>query len=64
VICSECLKSLTAAKSTRGRGARRVLPIVLAGVGLMIAWLWFYAIGRTLLLIPASVHDGTVWKAK
>jgi hypothetical protein len=30
----------------------------------MLVWLSFYALGRTLLMIPASVHDGTAWSEK
>ena len=61
VICANCLKQL-AKSSVRARdrfvGLRRAL---FCGLGLLAAWVYFYGIGRGLLLIPTSFHDGTVW---
>jgi hypothetical protein len=28
----------------------------------LITWVVFYYIGRLLLLIPSSFHEGTIWK--
>jgi len=41
-----------------------VLRGVLTVAGILTAWLFFYTIGRTLLLIPSTVHDGTAWESK
>jgi hypothetical protein len=61
VICANCLKQL-AKTSTRTRlrlgGLRRAF---FCGLGVLLAWIYFYEIGKTLLLIPTSFHDGTVW---
>ena len=64
VICAECLKNLVAAQSARSGGVRRILRGVLPIAGLLVAWLFFYGVGRTLLLIPVSLHDGTIWESK
>ena len=64
LLCVECLKTIVAGQAARLSGVRRVLRGVLTVAGILTAWLFFYAIGRTLLLIPSAVHDGTVWDSK
>lgn len=62
VICAGCLQQLTAPE---GRGARRFRWMGRAlGVAtcLLLAWLFFYGIGRALLAVPESFHEGTVWE--
>ena len=64
VICAECLRTLMAAQRSRAAGFRRVFGLLLPITGLLIGWLFFYTVGRTLLWIPASVHDGSMWESK
>jgi hypothetical protein len=64
VLCAECLKKLVARETVRTTALRRVLRGLLPIAGLLMAWLFFYALGRTLLLIPAAVHDGTLWESR
>jgi hypothetical protein len=64
VLCAECLKKEVARESVRPGGFRRLLRGLLPVAGLLIAWLFFYALGRTLLLIPSAVHDGTIWSSR
>lgn len=64
VVCAACLKRL--ARSVAGRrfrfaGQAAAVQFVL---GVMTAWLFFYCVGRSLLAIPDSFHEGTVWKSK
>ncbi len=61
VICASCLKRLVGAHSEHRRGARWIAASVLPFVGVALAWAFFYGVGRLLMLIPASVHDGTLW---
>ena len=63
MICAACLKKL--ARPTRGRRYRvaGLVVVVEALAGLLTAWLFFYAVGRDLLAIPDSFHEGTVWKS-
>jgi hypothetical protein len=61
VLCTECLKKVVVRESLRAGVGRRILRGLLPIAGLLMAWLFFYALGRALLLIPAQVHDGTVW---
>jgi hypothetical protein len=32
--------------------------------GWVLAWFFFYLIGETLLALPTSFHEGTLWKAE
>lgn len=64
VICAACLKKLS-----RATAGRRFRFASLAGVGqcllgVLTAWLFFYCLGRALLAIPDSFHEGTLWKGK
>jgi hypothetical protein len=61
VLCADCLKKLIASETVRTNTFRRLLRGLLPVAGLLMAWLFFYALGRTLLLIPSAVHDGTIW---
>jgi len=61
VVCAACLKHVFGEK---GATRRRILRIIAGGLpvaGLLLAWLIFYGVGRALMMIPASVHDGTAW---
>jgi len=64
VICADCLKKLIAGQPARSVSVLRLLRGLLPVAGLLGAWLFFYAVGRTLLLIPVPVHDGTIWGSK
>jgi hypothetical protein len=64
VLCVGCLKNIAGARIARLGGARRVLRALLTIAGVLMAWVFFYTIGKTLLLIPSAVHDGTVWESK
>jgi len=64
VLCVDCLKTIVAGQAVRRSGVRRVLRWLLPVAGTLLTWLFFYTIGRTLLLIPSAVHDGTVWESK
>ena len=63
VICAVCLR-----KTAEGeRGARRSLKgLVFAAkclAGLLVLWIVFYYLGQSLLLLPTSFHEGTLWRA-
>ncbi len=62
VICASCLKKVahTAAQPVRRR--LNLWPVVQSGGGVILAWFVFYTIGRMLLALPDSVHDGSLWQ--
>ena len=62
VICAACL-----GKPAKPPFAQRagLVALVRAGqlaLGLGITLLFFYVLGQSLLSVPSSFHDGTVWK--
>lgn len=61
MVCAACLKTILGKRSTERRRLRRIAGGIFPVAGLLLAWLFFYGIGRLLMLIPASVHDGTAW---
>ena len=62
VVCAACLKKILIEQSAKKRRFLRLVAAALPIIGLLIAWIVFYGIGRTLMLVPASVHDGTAWR--
>jgi hypothetical protein len=62
VVCTACLKKLTHAPSSRRFAFAQIIRFAAAAAAIFIAWFFFYLIGDLLLKIPASVHEGTLWK--
>ena len=63
VICSACLKKLATRRSSSISALGWLLRPAQVAVGVLVAWLFFYAAGRVLLSIPAAYHEGSVWQA-
>jgi hypothetical protein len=64
MLCSGCLHRL----KEGGRKARRrsgyYLSLTLQGMlGFIILWGAFYLVGRMLLVIPDTFHEGTIWES-
>ncbi len=64
VICAGCLKLHAAADARRRKPLRTLLSAVLPLAGFLIAWGWFYLMGRGLTAIPVELHDAAGWEAK
>ena len=64
VICADCLARLAAASAPVAKHARlrAIAPLPGAGLGLLVAWLAFYFIGRALLAVPDDFHASKLWK--
>src|SRR4051812_45708181 len=62
VLCANCVKKIL---SKSGRGVSFGLKL-LRGLHIflsfMLLWIFFFVLGRVLLAIPASFHEGDVWK--
>lgn len=56
ILCAPCLAAETATAAPAG-ASRAWLPFA-AAIGLAFAWLCFLGLGKALLAVPASVHDG------
>lgn len=62
ILCASCLKK--SLKPMPGRGFR-FAGLLHAGYclsGFLIAWLFFFYLGQTLLSIPSSFHEATLWQ--
>lgn len=62
ILCASCLKQLL---KSSGSGRSRFAALIGIGqflIGFLIVWLFFYYLGQALLALPASFHEGTVWK--
>lgn len=62
VLCARCLARGAGKVQDRHAPFAAVLRYGAAIVGITIAWWFFDMIGRGLILLPASVHEGTVWE--
>lgn len=61
VICASCLQKLAGEKKVarkRFGGAKRFFA---GAAGIIVAWIFFYSMGRLLLLVPTTFHEGTMW---
>ena len=64
LLCAECIKRLSAKRAGK-RGRLAWVKSALAGaLGLLLAWLFFYAIGQVLIEIPAAQDEGTAWQRR
>ena len=64
LICAGCLKKLAKATTRRRFRFANLAGIGQCLLGVLTAWLFFYFLGHSLLAIPDSFHEGTLWKSK
>jgi hypothetical protein len=64
VLCAACLKKLTRTASRRRFQFANLGVVVQCLLGVLTAWLFFHCVGRALLAMPDSFHEGTVWKSR
>ena len=58
ILCSDCLRQKSVASGNRVRGGlRRMAAVLSAAAGLAIAWLFFFLLGRGLLLVPTALPE-------
>ena len=64
VICAACLAKLTRPAAAKARGFRlaALRPWIAAFSGIVVAWLCFHSIGRTLAAIPSDFHASSLWE--
>jgi hypothetical protein len=62
VLCKRCLaKELEPSRFKRMR-AEWVLGAAYGLLGMSLAWVVFFYLGRVLLLLPDAFHEGTLWQ--
>jgi hypothetical protein len=62
LLCSACLKKASSVVAARHPGWRRAIPMLVAGLGVVLLWGVFYLLGNTLVKIPPEFHEGTIWR--
>jgi hypothetical protein len=67
LLCAGCVEKLMVGELTVGRSWRRataalIVPVLQLGCATLIAWLFFYWVGQTLLSIDPAFHEGTMWR--
>jgi len=61
-VCASCLRKLTSAGSDRRSALAGLFSVFSFFAGLIFLWLLFFYFGQVLLKIPASVHEGALWR--
>jgi len=62
VLCAACLARISSAELPRRRTLRSLRRAIQLGLGLLLAWFFFFAIGETLQRIPDEFHEGNIWQ--
>jgi hypothetical protein len=60
-ICAACLQKLAKPPLTKRRAFVGLMRALQCLGGILVAWFFFYLAGETLLGIPTSFHEGTLW---
>ena len=62
VLCARCLASMLRPGRARRSHFAQILRGTFAVLGIATAWWFFDLMGRGLILLPSSVHEGKVWE--
>ncbi len=63
VICAFCLKRFNI-RDVRRRRLALLVPLLQTLAGVLLLWSSFYLLGKVLLTIPSSFHEGAVWQQR
>ena len=63
VLCSICLAKIARPPLFRRPAFGRLVKAGQFLAGFIVAWFFFYLCAELLLSIPASFHEGTLWKS-
>jgi hypothetical protein len=63
IICATCLKKIVPAAQGKPADLSLVGHVGRCLIGLFLLWVFFYGMGRFLLALPESFHEGKVWQA-
>ncbi|MCK5545241.1 MAG: hypothetical protein KAI35_08485, partial [Desulfobulbaceae bacterium] len=61
VLCASCLEKQHASRPIRTIRFGGIVRIGQFLSGSIFLWLFFYYLGRILLSLPSSFHEGTLW---
>ena len=63
VLCSACLAKTVRVPLAKRFASAKILRLAHFALALLVAWFFFFLIGAGLLKLPASFHEGTLWRA-
>ena len=63
VLCTACLRKRLKTGTVGSFGFTILFKIGQLSLGIFLAWLFFYYVGRMLMAMPADFHEGTLWQA-
>ncbi len=61
IVCAACLVKIVARPKSARRRFAGVLRVGQCALGFFILWFFFYFVGESLLSMPTSFHEGTIW---
>jgi hypothetical protein len=62
VVCAACLKKLARVPLLERRGFAWAKRSFQCALGIFVAWFFFYLVGESLLSLPDSFHEGSLWQ--
>ncbi|RJP24321.1 MAG: rhomboid family protein [Candidatus Abyssobacteria bacterium SURF_5] len=62
MICAPCLAKITGKKKKRKARLASLSRTVLWCSSFLIIWIFFYLLGRGLIALPSSFHEGNIWR--
>jgi hypothetical protein len=62
ILCSACLKKLTRQPLAQRFAFAKFFRLAQFAFGILLAWFFFFLIGESLLKLPDSFHEGTLWQ--
>lgn len=61
VMCASCIEGSGQEENVRKR-PEGLLLLLKCAAGIVVLWLLFFFVGRSLLMLPTSFHDGALWR--
>lgn len=61
VLCNSCFQKDRKKNATEKGTRRKTWTLLKFMASFLFLWLAFYSMGRILLSIPSSLHDGAIW---
>ena len=62
VLCARCLSRGVRSGATARSRVRQLLRVAAAVIGVCTGWWFFDLVGQGLTRLPASVHEGSIWR--
>lgn len=62
LLCAACIGSLARVPLSRHHVFIHAFRVIQVAFGVMMTLIFFYILGRQLLAIPSTFHDGSVWR--